>query len=202
MRSFNYAALSSISALIIGILLVVWPGVAISYLVITIGVLFLLPGIYGLVSYFSLSSKKEETNNRVAFPIVALGSTLFGFWLMINPAFFVSILMYVLGALLVLGGLSEVMKLMALRAYSPVPVGVFLIPVMILAAGIVVLFNPFEAATVPFIILGVSGIIYGLTDLLRLMQFRRNMKKREAEVEDVTIIEEIKDVKEIDEIKD
>ena len=202
MKSFNYAAVSSISALIIGILLVVWPGVAISYLVITIGVLFLLPGIYGLVSYFSLSNKQEEKKDRLSFPIVALGSTLFGFWLMINPAFFVSILMYVLGVLLVLGGLSEVMKFMALRAYSPVPVAVFLIPILILVAGIVVLFNPFEAATIPFIILGVSSILYGLTDLIRLMQYRRNMKKQEADIEEATIIEEVTEVDEINEVKE
>ena len=42
MRNFNYDALCSICALIIGVLLVVWPGEAVRYLVITIGVLFLL----------------------------------------------------------------------------------------------------------------------------------------------------------------
>ena len=193
MKSMNYAAMSSICALIIGILLVVWPGVAISYLVITIGILFLLPGIYGLVTYFSVSRKQEVGEPHVSFPIVALGSTLFGFWLMIHPAFFVSILMYVLGVLLVLGGLSQIMKLMALRAYTPVPVGIFVIPVLILAAGIVVLFNPFKAATIPFIILGVAGIVYGLTDLLRLLQYKRSVKNDESEIEDVTPIEEIKE---------
>ena len=51
MRNFNYYALSSICALIIGILLVVWPGEAVRYLVITIGVLFLLPGLIGVFGY-------------------------------------------------------------------------------------------------------------------------------------------------------
>ena len=60
MRNFNYYALSSICALIIGILLVVWPGEAVRYLVITIGVLFLLPGLIGVFGYFATAKRREE----------------------------------------------------------------------------------------------------------------------------------------------
>ena len=193
MKSINYATMSSVCALIIGVLLVVWPDVAINYLVITIGVLFMLPGLISLVSYMSTARKREEAGIRVGFPIIALGSTLFGFWLMIMPSFFINILMYVLGVLLVFGGLVQIMNFMSLRAYSHVPMGVFVIPVLILTAGIVVLFNPFEMATIPFIILGVSAIVYGLTDLIRIIQFRNCLKEENKTIVDITPIEEIKD---------
>lgn len=193
MKTINYAATSSLCALIIGVLLVVWPGAAINYLVIIIGVLFLLPGVLGLLSYAAAVHKKEQEGINIGFPVVALGSTLFGFWLMINPAFFVSILMYVLGALLVFGGLLQIMNLTSLKAYAHVPLVVFAIPVLVLAAGITVLCNPFEAATVPFIVLGVSGIIYGGTDLIRLWKYRQRMKEEEAKIQDITPIEEIKE---------
>lgn len=193
MKSINYAAMSSICALIIGVLLVVWPDVAINYLVITIGVLFMLPGLFGLISYMAASRKQEAVGIRMGFPVIALGSALFGFWLMIMPSFFINILMYVLGVLLVFGGLVQIMNFMSLRAYTHVPVGVFIIPVLILAAGIVVLFNPFEVATIPFIILGISAIVYGLTDLVRLIQFRKRFKEEEAKIMDITPIEEIKE---------
>ena len=191
-KSINYAAMSSICALIIGILLVVWPDVAINYLVITIGVLFLLPGLFGLFTYFSVARKQQEAGVHMAFPVIALGSTLFGFWLMISPAFFVSILMYVLGVLLVLGGLSQIMNFVTLRTYAHVPVGVFVIPVLLLLAGIVVLCNPFEVATIPFMILGISGIIYGATDLIRLFEYRKRMKEQNTNIIDITPIEEEK----------
>ena len=193
MKSMNYAVLSSICALIIGVLLVVWPDVAINYLVITIGVLFLLPGLFGLVSYLSYARKQEQSGIHVGFPVIALGSTLFGFWLMISPAFFVNILMYVLGVLLVFGGLSQIMNFVSLRAYAQVPLGVFVIPVLILSAGILVLFNPFEAATVPFMILGISGIVYGTTDLIRILEYRKRMREEESNIMDITPIEETKD---------
>ena len=97
MKSLNYAAISSLCALAIGILLVVWPEAAIIYLVITVGVLFLLPGLFGLFSYYA-ASRHKDVEMRRSFLIVALGSTLLGFWLMIMPEFFVNILMYLLGS--------------------------------------------------------------------------------------------------------
>ena len=182
MKTMNYSLVSSLCALVIGILLVVWPGLAVNYLVITIGVLFLLPGLMGLVAAFT-----QRAAGRSALPVVALGSTLFGLWLMIMPSFFVGILMYVLGALLVLAGLSQLSNLVAARAQVPVPWAWFLMPVLVFVAGLVVLVNPFEAASVPFIVLGASAIVYALTDLVRLFRYR----KREGQtVTDVEFIEE------------
>lgn len=173
MKSLNYAVISSICALIIGIMLVVWPDVAVGYLVMSIGILFLLPGLLGLFSYFAYAKRRERQGVGTAFPVVALGSALFGLWLIVMPAFFIGILMYVLGALLVLAGLNQLAGFASVRSYMRVPVGMYVIPALVLVAGLVVLFNPFEAATVPFVLLGVSAIVYGLTDLLRLLRFRR-----------------------------
>lgn len=136
MKSLNYALVSSLCALVIGILLVTWPDVAVSYLVITIGVL-----------------------------------------------------MYVLGILLVLGGISQLANLIAARSFMPVPFGVYVVPVLILAAGITVLFNPFATAEIPFIVLGISSIVYALMDMFRLLRFRKKNKN----IQDVTPIEEIKE---------
>ena len=167
--SVSYAVMSSICALIVGLLLILWPDVAVNYLVITIGVLFLLPGIYGLFSYFAQAKKRERANLHVSFPVIALGS--------------VSILMYVLGVLLVLGGLNQILNFVSVRKYMPVPLGVYIVPTLVLIAGIVVLMNPFQAATVPFIVLGVSSMVYALSDLFRLIRYRR---KYAQDITDVT----------------
>lgn len=106
---------------------------------------------------------------------------------------FVGILMYVLGAVLVLAGISQIVNLSAARSWTVVPGGFFVIPVLVLIAGIVVLFNPFTAAAVPFIILGVSSIVYGLSDLINIIRFRQKNEPGMPEIEDITPIEEIKD---------
>lgn len=188
MKTMNYSIIRCICALVIGVLLVAWPEAAILYLVITIGVLFLVPGVF---SVFGFLTRGKEAGG--SFPIAGLGSLLFGLWLMIMPAFFVGILMYVLGAILVLAGISQIVNLSAARNWTVVPVAFFVVPVLVLIAGIVVLFNPFTAATVPFIILGVSSIVYGISDLINIARFRQKKDENMPEIEDITPIEEIKD---------
>ena len=104
------------------------------------------------------------------------------------PDFFVGTLMYVLGALLVFGGVSQLMNFISIRKLTGTVPGIFyVLPVLLLLAGILILVNPFEAAKVPFIVLGVSSIVYGLTDLFRIIRYRQ---KKEAGITDVEVIDE------------
>lgn len=172
MKSFNYPLVCSLCSLIVGILLVAMPGVAAIYLVITIGLLFLLPGLVGIVSYF-VALHRGETTGRSLFPIVAVGSILFGLWLIIMPAFLIEVIMYILGILLVLAGLYQLSTFVSMRTYTPVAFGWYIIPVLVFVAGLVILFNPFQAAEIPFILLGCAFIVYSVTDIIRLFKCRK-----------------------------
>lgn len=189
MKSLNYALLPSLCALAVGILLVVWPDMAINYLVITVGVLFLIPGLAGVFSYFLSMRKRQRT--KAMFPVAALGSALLGIWLIVMPMFFVTILMYVLGVLLLLGGVSQIAGFAAASNYSRVPAGMYVFPILVMIAGVVVLFNPFEAAAVPFVVLGVSFIVYSLIDIFRLIRFRKEAFR--SDIQNITPIEETKE---------
>ena len=188
MKLMNYVMMRCVSAIAIGILLMVWPEAAILYWVIAIGAMFFLPSVFSWVGYFM---KGRQTG--MYFPIISLGSLLFGLWLMVSPGFFVGILMYVLGAVLVFAGISQIANLLGVRSYAVVPLGYYVMPVLILLAGLVVLANPFAAAAIPFIILGVSSTAYGITELINLYKFRKKEEKvmpAEVVIEDVTPIEE------------
>lgn len=186
MKSLSYPVLSSICALIMGILLVAFPEPTMVYLVITIGVLFLLPGLYGLFFYF-FQRRKQAVEGRMYFPVLALGSAILGIWLIVMPVFFVNILMYLLGALLLVGGLNLLAGCWAQRECGKVPVIFYLIAVLVIIAGLVVLFDPFGVAAGSLVIMGVTAIVYSITDLVRLWRYYRLMNKN---VTDVKIIEE------------
>lgn len=176
-RKLNASWIRSVFALIIGVLLVMYPGEASLYLVMTIGVLFLLPGLISLWSYFTMGDKRPRV-----FPLVGLGSALLGVWLLVMPGFFIQILMYMLGAMLVLAGVNLIAGLMQARRHAVVAVAFYIVPVLLLIAGLLVLVNPFGTAAVPFIILGVSSIAYALSDLINHYKFRQTR---------VEIIEEV-----------
>ena len=61
----NYSIIRCICALVIGVLLVAWPEAAILYLVITIGVLFLVPGLFSLSGYL-IRGKQDGSRFRVS----------------------------------------------------------------------------------------------------------------------------------------
>ena len=94
MKSMNYSLIRTICALVIGLVLVLWPDAAINYIVITIGILFLIPGFIVLIGYFGT---KPEPGVSRRFPIEGVGSLLFGLWLVTMPGFFADVLMFLLG---------------------------------------------------------------------------------------------------------
>lgn len=68
MKTMNYSIIRCICALVLGVLLVAWPEAAILYLVITIGALFLVPGLFSVFGYLTRGKQ-----NGMSFPIAGLG---------------------------------------------------------------------------------------------------------------------------------
>ena len=92
--------------------------------------------------------------------------------------------MYALGIILSYAGLSEIIQLTVARQWTRVPVGFYVTPVLVMLVGIFILFNPIESANLPFIILGVGCMVYGLSDMVNVIKFRR----RNSDVEEVQVV--------------
>ena len=89
MKGISNSFLRTICALIIGLVLVMFPNEAGDYFVITIGVVFLIPALLSIIGYFAMSAEE-----RRRLPIEGIGSLLFGLWLIIMPGFFADLLIY------------------------------------------------------------------------------------------------------------
>ena len=103
-----------------------------------------------LIGYFGT---KPEPGVSRRFPIEGVGSLLFGLWLVTMPGFFADVLMFLLGFILIMGGVQQIASLSMARRWTPVPGGFYVIPVLILIAGIVALFNPTGARNTAFMIM-------------------------------------------------
>ena len=163
-----------------------------SYFVITVGVAFLIPGVISLFGYFG--RKKSEDGVSPRFPIEGVGSLLFGLWLIVMPEFFADVLMFLLGFILIMGGVQQIASLSMARRWTPVPGAFYLVPALILIAGIVALFNPTGARNTAFIIIGISSLVYSLSELINWFKFVRCRPKNpilhhDEDIEDAKIIE-------------
>lgn len=171
MRRTNIGILRGVLAIILGVVLIMWPEAAIIYMIMVIGACFLLPGIYSIAGYF-LRNKENEVTSPM-FPLDGLGSLLLGAWLLIMPHFFVNILMYLLGAVLVLAGIQQIATLIRARKWSIVPYGFYVLPSLILLVGILILVYPMDVMANTLTVFGVATLFYGVNELINWYKFRK-----------------------------
>ena len=173
----NLSFLRMLFALILGLLLVIFPNEAGNFFVIAIGTIFLIPSLLSIAS--ALSSKQGGFH----FPFFSVGSLLFGLWLIITPEFFVTLLTYVLGFVLLMGGVQQLSSLQVARQWVKVSPYYYIVPVLILLAGLLALFNPGGVQRTAFLVIGCASLFYALQELVSwfsLMRLRPKPRVDEA----------------------
>ena len=169
MKAINNVVLRILFAVILGVLLIVWPLEAINYLIMAIGILFLLPGFISIFGYLF----QEERSSETLYLIESIGSVLLGLALIIVPDFFVGALMYILTALLIFAGIMQIRALFLVRKRIRTPFAFYLTPIAVLLVGGIILFNPFKVIETTFMILGIACVIYSISELINYVKFLR-----------------------------
>lgn len=186
MKLYSSYIFRSFISIMIGLLLIFNPDTPI-FLIEIIGALFALSGLWSITSFLLTYFKKNSVIKPV-FPIAGLGSLLMGVVLGIHAEFFLQILMYVLGYIILLFGFSQLFGVFSYRKFVPLNFAVFILPVSIILIGSFVLFQYKDAALLPFRILGTCCVIYGISDLFygfRIKHYER-LNNGFTEYEDVT----------------
>lgn len=186
MRVVNSYIFRAVCALLIGILLVANPERMTGLMVQVIGGLFLVSGLVSLINYFIIRYS-DKVAVKPIFPLVGLGSLLFGAFLGFFPSLFITYLMYVLGGLMLLAGINQLWNMFRLRRVIPFRWYVFLLALLVTALGVFVLFNPLESASVPFILLGVTFMLYGITELMNGVRWRKYNRRQRQGTPDSTV---------------
>jgi uncharacterized membrane protein HdeD (DUF308 family) len=171
--TLHHSLLRSILGIILGILFIMWPQESVTYLIITTGVFFILSGVCS-VFIWSLRRRKG-VDDTLPPPLVwgvACGSILLGAWLVATPVFFVKLFGFAWGVVLAIAGLQQFVSLFKARAWHAVPLGFYVLPALILAAGIALLVYPFEAVANTFVLLGAVSLFYGLSEGISWYKFR------------------------------
>ena len=172
MKTISNFFLRVIFALVLGVVLIVWPITAINYLVIIIGFLFLIPG---LISIFGYLFRNRQTSKK-RFPVESIGSCLLGLALIFAPGFFVGALMYILAAILIFGGILQIRDLFIVRKQVAIPIIFYIIPAFVLLIGTAILFNPFSVIETTFMVLGIACVVYSLSETVNYIKFLRKSK--------------------------
>lgn len=172
-RNAVYRALISI---LIGIVLIIWPHVALKTIVIVIGALFLLTGMMAFIMSYRQQQAAQRSDGLLS--LNGIGSIILGILLVSIPLFFTTVLMIILGCILILAAIAQLATLAAARQFGPIAAIHYFYPIIILLAGLIVIFKPWGSAEYVVIILGATAIFYRLTDLIS--QYRINKLRKKA----------------------
>jgi len=208
MKLFQSSIFRALCAIVVGVLLLKYPQDGVTWLTVAIGVLFLISGIIAVIAYVNARKHAGEytitdqqgriiRGGQPTFPIVGAGSIILGLILAATPGVFINGLMYILGAIMILGGINQLMNLVSARRLGSVPFGFWVAPSLILITGLFVVLKPMETAEVPLLILGWCCLLFGVTELINALKIRSLRKQAEAATPAVAPAEEVTEVTEI-----
>ena len=220
MKVLEISAIRAIIVLVTGFLLVRYREETMTWMTITVGILFLLSGLVSCIAYYFEKEKvakktakaeqqegeqEEENLKSPSFPIAGVGSIALGIILAVMPNTFITWVVYILAALLILGAVGQFMNLARSRQYARVPVYMWLFPTVILAIAILLISKPIETAQLPLLVLGWAFMYYGVLEfilIIRMYLVRKSYEKAEEakvvtgdklvtdNIEDAEVVEE------------
>ena len=201
MKIIQSSVFRAICAIAVGIMLIKYPDNTVTWITIAIGVLFLLSGVISLVAYYNALKNVSEytitdaegnvvSGQKPTFPIVGVGSAILGLILALTPTVFVKALMYIIGAVLVLGAINQFMNLLNARKYGKMEFGYWIFPSIILLVGLFVIIKPLAPAEMAMLVLGWCCLLYGVTELINALKIH-NEKRKFAKAQEIPVAEEI-----------
>lgn len=191
MKTLQSSLLRAVVALVVGVLLIKYREQTVTWITISIGVLFFLSGVISCVSYLSARRKagdvvvidgngRQVSGFKPQFPIVGLGSIILGAILALMPATFVAGLMYIFAAILILGALNQFFNLAAAAKWARVGLFYWLLPSVVLLVGIVAIIRPSTIASAPLFFIGWCMLLYGLAECINVLKIYKAYKLRTA----------------------
>ena len=195
MKTLVSSLLRAVCAIAVGALLVKYREQTVEWITIAIGVLFFVSGVFSCVTYFVARGKQSDievydadgrklTSAKPIFPIVGLGSLILGLILAIMPTVFITYLVYVLAAILILGAANQFFNLIAASRMAHIGLYFWIMPTLTLLIGIIAVVSPNSIATAPLFVIGWTMMVYGMVELInaiKIHQLRRQLERNVKE---------------------
>ena len=155
--------LAAIIGIAAGVLLVIFPQESLNVITYGIGIISLVYGVLRIISYFRNKSLSPFFAGELFLGIVLVAIGLFSF---LNPGGIFAVLPIVLGILVLVEGISKLQRGLMLKNYGYQRwVAATVVAGCIIALGILLIFNPFNALVITMRVLGIVLAADGIAGL-------------------------------------
>ena len=200
MKTMKHSIFRALCAIAVGALLVEYRQEMVQWMTITIGILFLLSGVVAVVMSYAtrksaikmaqalresgVTSTQDGTEATYQKPprgwgwgmFAGTGSIIFGIVLTLMPDTFVNFLVYILSATLIIGAVQQFFTLALASRYGSVSIAFWIMPTLLLVAGIMAVAYPEAIASAPLFFIGWCMIVYGIVECVNGIKAHRCQK--------------------------
>lgn len=165
----NNSLVTAVIVGIVGLLLIIFQGRGdlLNWIVIILGIMFILPGAYMLVSQAGARKENRSTGSM----ITAVGCICLGVCLCVIPGVFVSVLIYLFAFTLIFIGVAQMVQI----ADFKLPMGYYIVPVLVAVTGLIMVFAGAEKdASAIVLITGIALLLYSINMLVEYFKLRKS----------------------------
>lgn len=174
-----YSLLLSVFYVLLGLVLIIWPEHSAMTICYAIGGLFLLAGMFYIISYFMRNHYSAMLGQSLAIGLVLL---VIGIFILLHAENILKAMPFMVGVLLVFDSATKIQAALDLRrggfARWNMPL---IIGALTAIFGIVLIWNPFTAIVVLNIFIGVSLIVGAVANLISSLMISHRFREQEQD---------------------
>ena len=184
----NYS-LSAVICVILGIVLLVWPGQSTQVVCMILGIVL---GGFGIIQIILYLATKEKTMVSHSMMMLGIVLAVIGGWIVLKPDTIIKAIPMIVGILIVIHGLHNAVQAVDLKKmqYDNWWVAL-LLSLLTIALGVVLICNPFTVVDTVVRLIGAFLIYDGLSDMWILSRVFKTKKNKEKIIDtDAVIVDE------------
>lgn len=176
---------SSLLCVILGVILVMRPGLSMRIVCTAVGVVLIVAGITRMIDYFALRDGSMYAQVNLVFGIVL---AVVGVWIVVKPDTVLAIIPIIVGIVIVIHGLHNVKQAMELwrDKYDKWWVACIM-GVLTVGFGVLLICRPFAAIDTVVMLIGIFLIYDGLSNIWIVSRVYKNAKILRQEMEAVEV---------------
>ncbi|MCM1263211.1 MAG: DUF308 domain-containing protein [Butyrivibrio sp.] len=175
------AIVSALMCIILGIILVVWPGRTVRTVCMIIGFVLVVSGVNRLCTFIFGKDNSIYSRMNLITGVIVL---LIGAWILFRPDQIIELIPILVGIIVIIHGINDLQQTVTLcqNKYDKWWIAL-LLGIITVGFGVLLIFNPFAAVETLIIFIGVFLIYDGVSDIWIVSRVSHVAKQMKQEAE-------------------
>ena len=177
--------ISALVCVILGLVLVIRPGMSMRIVCTAVGVVLIVAGITRMIDYFAARDGSMYSQINLVFGIIL---TVVGVWIVVKPNTVLAIIPIFVGIVIVLHGINNIKQAMELwRDKYDMWWVAGIMGLLTVGFGVLLICRPFAAIDTVVMLIGICLIYDGLSNIWIVSRVYKNAKMMRQEMEAVDV---------------